>query len=196
VPIRQSKQYLLTEIEQLQAIQRNIEHFLAALLSDRSDHILGQLRNGEPLKGIMEKLDESDSHPAVLPDTPGDQDGPATPTSMQTTEGTAWNQFSGNERQFGITADYDKKIETTKVTPTPGQQEDTTRSPGFKGPTEIMGERAAGDQRRKEEREAGEQLERTRTGEQSDGIRRREAERQQSVRARAVRPGSHGVSRQ
>jgi hypothetical protein len=80
-----------TEIEQLLVTQRNIERFLAALVSDRSDHILGQLRNGETLKSITEKLDEPGSHPAVLPDAPGDRDGPATPTSMQTTEGTALN---------------------------------------------------------------------------------------------------------
>jgi len=166
VPVRQSKEHMRAEIDQLRAQQRNNDRLLAALVSERSDQILDQLRNGEPLESIMEKLDKSDSHPAVLSDAPGDRDGPVTPTSIQTTEGTAWNQFSGSERQFGITADYDK-IETTKITPTPGQQEDTTRSPGFKGPTEIMGEPAARDQRRKEEREAGEQLEGTRTGEQA-----------------------------
>jgi hypothetical protein len=101
-----------------------------------------------------------------IPDAPAGDDDPTKRSSMQTTEGTAWNQFSENEQQFGITEDYDKKIETTKITPTPGQQEDTG-SPGFKGPTEIMRERAHRDQRQKEEREAGEQLERTRTREQA-----------------------------
>jgi hypothetical protein len=67
VPVRQSKEHMRLEIEQLRAQQRNNERLLAALVSDRSDQILDQLRNlnGEPLESITEKLDESDSQSAV-----------------------------------------------------------------------------------------------------------------------------------
>jgi hypothetical protein len=61
VPVRQSKEHMRTEIEQLRAQQRNNDRLLAALVSDRSDQILDQLRSGEPLESITEKLDESDS---------------------------------------------------------------------------------------------------------------------------------------
>jgi hypothetical protein len=51
-----------TEIEQLRTQQRQSERVLAALVStDRSEHVLDQLRNGETLESITHKLDHSTS---------------------------------------------------------------------------------------------------------------------------------------
>lgn len=62
VPVRQSKEHMRSEIEQLRIQQRQSERVLAALVSnDRSEQVLDQLRNGETLDTITHKLDHSTS---------------------------------------------------------------------------------------------------------------------------------------
>ncbi|KAH8790390.1 fungal-specific transcription factor domain-containing protein [Hyaloscypha sp. PMI_1271] len=62
VPVRQSKEHMRSEIEQLRIQQRQSERILAALVSsDRSEQVLDQLRNGETLETITHKLDHSTS---------------------------------------------------------------------------------------------------------------------------------------
>jgi hypothetical protein len=50
-----------------------------------------------------------------VPDALGDRDGQAKPPSTQSTGGAAWDQFSGNERRFGITANFDEKIDKSHL---------------------------------------------------------------------------------
>lgn len=62
VPVRQSKEHMRTEIEQLRNQQQQSERVLAALVSaDRSEQVLDQLRNGETLESITQKLDHTTS---------------------------------------------------------------------------------------------------------------------------------------
>jgi hypothetical protein len=71
-------------------------------------------------------------------------------------------------------------IDARALTPTPGHREPTTELPDLKGPREIMREHATGEQRRKEEQEAKEDLETGRAEEETWTLaeeRRRVAER-------------------
>src|SRR5271168_3094332 len=60
VPVRQSKENMRAEIEQLRTQQRRSERILAALVSDeRPEQFLYQLRNGESLESITGRLDKT-----------------------------------------------------------------------------------------------------------------------------------------
>ncbi|PBP21844.1 fungal specific transcription factor domain-containing protein [Diplocarpon rosae] len=62
LPVRQSKEQMRSELGSLRAQQQQSERVLAALVSNEgSDQILDQLRNGETLEHIVDRL-ESDSH--------------------------------------------------------------------------------------------------------------------------------------
>lgn len=71
VPVRQSKEEMRTEIERLKSQQTLNERVLAALVSpDEADHVLDQLRSGETLESITERLHTGKSTPSstgILP---------------------------------------------------------------------------------------------------------------------------------
>jgi hypothetical protein len=58
IPVRQSKENMRSEIEQLRAQQKHSERVLGALVAEKSDHVLELLRTGETLEQISDKLDE------------------------------------------------------------------------------------------------------------------------------------------
>ncbi|KAH8660721.1 fungal-specific transcription factor domain-containing protein [Tricladium varicosporioides] len=60
IPIRQSKENMRAEIEDLRKKQRHSERILAALASDdRTEQVLTHLRNGEKIESITEQLETS-----------------------------------------------------------------------------------------------------------------------------------------
>lgn len=65
IPVRQSKEEMRTEIERLRAEQTLNGRIMAALVSsDESEQVLEQLRSGETLKSITERLDRGNSTPS------------------------------------------------------------------------------------------------------------------------------------
>ena len=66
VPVRQSKEHMRTEMEQLRTQARQSERVLAALVSgDSSEQVLDQLRSGETIESITERLEKSGSESAT-----------------------------------------------------------------------------------------------------------------------------------
>lgn len=62
VPVRQSKNNMRSEIEQLRLSQRQSEQIMAALISpDTSSNVLDQLRNGETMDAIIYKLEHAEA---------------------------------------------------------------------------------------------------------------------------------------
>lgn len=58
LPVRQSKENMRHEIEQLREQQHQTDRLLAALVSkDKSDEVLEKLRTGETIDAVLEKLD-------------------------------------------------------------------------------------------------------------------------------------------
>lgn len=65
LPVRQSKEQMRSEIDSLRTQQRHNERVLAALVANEgSEQVLEQLREGETLENIVEKL-ETDSRSSV-----------------------------------------------------------------------------------------------------------------------------------
>jgi len=67
MPVRQSKETMRLEIDQLRKRQQQSERVLAALASnERAENVLEQLRSGETLENISEGLDKGKGKPSLL----------------------------------------------------------------------------------------------------------------------------------
>lgn len=67
VPIRQSKEHMRSEIEQLRTQNKQSERVLAALVSEgRSEEVLEQLRSGETLEEVSASLDRGEGKDAGM----------------------------------------------------------------------------------------------------------------------------------
>lgn len=72
VPVRQSKEHMRTEIEQLREQQQRNERILAALVSnEQADEVLHQLRSGESIEAVSDLLNMNDGKAR----SPGSGDG-------------------------------------------------------------------------------------------------------------------------